>query len=276
MMIPRTPVHFQWTCVFSKDLSGDCSMVAMPPVCTQAYFQATWRLPPKFSDFDQMCRLSMTGCAVHWSKFRGACFASGPSFPRSLPAEATCQEDIYTYGPTLVRPLLFLVFVSTSFCHVPMHVHQEIMCVLRHSRLLRCLSRCGRRLDYRRVSSHSLLTLDMFRVRAMVCFGCCFCMRTVGACNFIGLVSLCTFFWSRSLKVFWTVCQQRRHVCSMSAITRNTCRQCWKTHSLTSDRRAREQHTRMCGNMWCGTHVVCSPCVVVQVHRKFVSVFAQL
>jgi len=36
-----------------EDLLGDCSMVAMPPVCTQAYFQATWRLPPQFSDFDQ-------------------------------------------------------------------------------------------------------------------------------------------------------------------------------------------------------------------------------
>ena len=47
-----------------------------------------------------------------------------------------------------------------------------------------------------------MLTLDMFRLPAMVCFGCCFCMRTVGACNFIGLASLCTFFWSRSLKVF--------------------------------------------------------------------------
>ena len=69
-----------------RDLRGDCSMVAMPPVCTQAYFQATWRLPPQFSEFDQVRRLSMTGCAVHWSKFRGACFASGPSFPRSLPA----------------------------------------------------------------------------------------------------------------------------------------------------------------------------------------------
>ena len=69
-----------------RDLIGDCSTVAMPPVCTQAYFQATWRLPPQFSDFDQVRRLSMTGCAVHWRKFRGACFASGPPFPRSLPA----------------------------------------------------------------------------------------------------------------------------------------------------------------------------------------------
>ena len=69
-----------------RDLIGDCSMVAMPPVCTHAYFQATWRLPPQFSDFDQVRRLSMTGCAVHKSKFRRACFASGPSFPRSLPA----------------------------------------------------------------------------------------------------------------------------------------------------------------------------------------------
>ena len=40
-----------------RDLIGDCSMVAMPPVCTQAYFQATWRLPPLFSDFDQVRRL---------------------------------------------------------------------------------------------------------------------------------------------------------------------------------------------------------------------------
>ena len=58
-----------------RDLIVDCSMVAMPLVCTQAYFQATWRLPPQFSDFDQVRRLSMTGCAVHKSKFRGACFA---------------------------------------------------------------------------------------------------------------------------------------------------------------------------------------------------------
>ena len=40
--------------------------------------------------------------------------------------------------------------------------------------------------------------------------------------------------------------------------------------------RSLQQHTRMCGNMVCGTHVVCSPCVVVQVRRKFVSVFVQL
>ena len=33
-------------------------------------FQATWRLPPQFSDFKQVRRLSMTGCAVHWSMFR--------------------------------------------------------------------------------------------------------------------------------------------------------------------------------------------------------------
>ena len=45
---------FRQTCVLSGILIGDCSMVAMPPVCTQAYFQATWRLPPQFSDFDQV------------------------------------------------------------------------------------------------------------------------------------------------------------------------------------------------------------------------------
>ena len=33
------------------------------------------------------------------------------------------------------------------------------------------------------------------------------------------------------------VCQQRRHDSSMLAIARNWCRQCWKTHSLTLDRR---------------------------------------
>ena len=81
------------------------------------------------------------------------------------------------------------------------------MCVPRHSLVLRCVCGCGRRSDCRRGSSHQLLALDMFRLRAMVCFGGCFCMRTVGACNFMGLASFCTFFWSRSLKVFWTVCQ---------------------------------------------------------------------
>ena len=53
-----------------RDLIGDCSLVAMPPVCTQAYFWAAWRLPPQFSDFDQVRRLPVTGCAGHKSKFR--------------------------------------------------------------------------------------------------------------------------------------------------------------------------------------------------------------
>ena len=69
-----------------RDLIVDCSMVAMPLVCTQAYFQATWRLPPQFSDFDQVRRLSMTGCTVHWSKFRGACFARLEIYDVFLPA----------------------------------------------------------------------------------------------------------------------------------------------------------------------------------------------
>ena len=169
-----------------RDLIGDCSMVAMPPVCTQAFFQATWRLPPQFSDFDQVRRLSMTGCAVHKSKFRGACFASGPSFPRSLPAsrfrpnsvahtmwrvrncnefsrlwrsmtcfcqqeildrllfsDATCQEDISTYGPTPVRPMLSLVFESIKVCATfwCMCTKSDRVCVPRHSLVLRCFVR---------------------------------------------------------------------------------------------------------------------------------------
>ena len=56
--------------------------------------------------------------------------------------------------------------------------------------VLRGLCGCGRRSDYRRVSSHSLLTLDMFRLRAMVCFGVFFCMRTVGCmqCHRVGII----------------------------------------------------------------------------------------
>lgn len=35
------------------DIMGTCSMVSVPPLCTQAFFVNLWRLPPQYTDFDE-------------------------------------------------------------------------------------------------------------------------------------------------------------------------------------------------------------------------------
>merc|ERR1712032_185861 len=35
------------------DVIGQCSMVSVPPMCTQAFFWNLWKLPPQYSDFDE-------------------------------------------------------------------------------------------------------------------------------------------------------------------------------------------------------------------------------
>jgi hypothetical protein len=35
------------------DLMGSCSMVSVPPLCTQAFFSNLWRLPPQYVSFDE-------------------------------------------------------------------------------------------------------------------------------------------------------------------------------------------------------------------------------
>jgi len=35
------------------DVIGQCSMVSVPPMCTQAFFWNMWKLPPQYSDFDE-------------------------------------------------------------------------------------------------------------------------------------------------------------------------------------------------------------------------------
>jgi len=35
------------------DLLGSCSLVSLPPMCTQAVFWNLWRLPPQYADFDE-------------------------------------------------------------------------------------------------------------------------------------------------------------------------------------------------------------------------------
>ena len=36
-----------------EDLIGSCSMVSVPPMCTQASFGNLWRLPPQYTDFNE-------------------------------------------------------------------------------------------------------------------------------------------------------------------------------------------------------------------------------
>jgi hypothetical protein len=36
-----------------EDLMGSCSMVSVPPMCTQAYFFNMWKLPPQYVTFDE-------------------------------------------------------------------------------------------------------------------------------------------------------------------------------------------------------------------------------
>jgi len=36
-----------------EDIIGTCSMVSVPPMCTQAYFLNLWRLPPQYSGIDE-------------------------------------------------------------------------------------------------------------------------------------------------------------------------------------------------------------------------------
>ena len=36
-----------------EDLIGNCSMVSVPPMCTQASFGNLWRLPPQYADFNE-------------------------------------------------------------------------------------------------------------------------------------------------------------------------------------------------------------------------------
>ena len=35
------------------DIIGTCSMVSVPPLCTQAFYMNLWRLPPQYMDFDE-------------------------------------------------------------------------------------------------------------------------------------------------------------------------------------------------------------------------------
>jgi len=36
-----------------EDVIGTCTMVSVPPLCTQAYFVNLWRLPPQYTSFDE-------------------------------------------------------------------------------------------------------------------------------------------------------------------------------------------------------------------------------
>jgi len=36
-----------------EDIAGTCSMVSVPPMCTQAYFMNLWRAPPQYTEFDE-------------------------------------------------------------------------------------------------------------------------------------------------------------------------------------------------------------------------------
>ena len=133
-----------------------------------------FRVSPIFSQKFARMSISTQQCGAHHVACQNC---NGVStrleiYDVSLPARNPCQVAFSdaTIRANACETVAFLgLCIHKRFCHVPMHVHEEIVCVLRHSRLLRCLSRCGRRLDFRGVSSQSLLTLDMFRVRAMVC-----------------------------------------------------------------------------------------------------------
>merc|ERR1712187_135490 len=35
------------------DISGTCSFVSVPPMCTQAFFWNVWRIPPQFQKYDE-------------------------------------------------------------------------------------------------------------------------------------------------------------------------------------------------------------------------------
>merc|ERR1712157_528295 len=35
------------------DISGTCSMVSLPPMCTQAYFWMKWKIPPQYVNADE-------------------------------------------------------------------------------------------------------------------------------------------------------------------------------------------------------------------------------
>ena len=39
--------------LWMEDLMGSCSLVSVPPLCTQASFGNTWRLPPQYADFNE-------------------------------------------------------------------------------------------------------------------------------------------------------------------------------------------------------------------------------
>ena len=39
--------------LWMEDLIGSCSLVSVPPMCTQASFSNVWRLPPQYADFNE-------------------------------------------------------------------------------------------------------------------------------------------------------------------------------------------------------------------------------
>ena len=39
--------------LWMEDLIGSCSLVSVPPLCTQASFNNVWRLPPQHADFNE-------------------------------------------------------------------------------------------------------------------------------------------------------------------------------------------------------------------------------
>merc|ERR1719361_2157702 len=69
------------------DLVGSCSLVSVPPLCTQAFYWNLWRLPPQYVDFDEA------------NPFPNDC-------PQEAPREAAVDVHLYDEPTLAVSPIL--------------------------------------------------------------------------------------------------------------------------------------------------------------------------
>jgi len=70
-----------------EDILGTCSMVSVPPLCTQAFFFNLWRLPPQYSNMDE----------AH--PYPADC-------PSSLEADADQNPALYEAAPRAASPIM--------------------------------------------------------------------------------------------------------------------------------------------------------------------------
>lgn len=82
-----------------SDIIGSCSMVSVPPMCTQAFFLNLWRLPPQYASFDDANPFPKE-CPK--TDFSGMDAAEDPAlYDVSAPTSPILEEASAAKGPSI-------------------------------------------------------------------------------------------------------------------------------------------------------------------------------